>query len=116
MNGGGARRLATAPPHVLHMLPRGHQDYFFADGRELCAHHVRSLGVLASERESEARTLFSEVMAKLLGAGVATETEEDGTPTLSPMLPHDDPKHDGRVAWLRSQIGGRLGLGHRQEE
>ena len=64
--------------------------------------------------------LFSEVMAKLLGvAGSGTRqgaqvNEEEAS--LDTLTPDKDPKQDGRVQWLISEIGGRHALGHRDED
>jgi len=111
MTGTGARGPAMARLRVLHMLPQAHQDYFFAEVRKLCTQYVGSLRISASKRE-----MFSEVMAKLLGAAGSSENDVDDAPALPTLLPHEDPKRDGRVAWLLSEIGGRQALTHRQED
>jgi hypothetical protein len=106
---GGAARLS-----VLNALPRQHQDYFFAAVRKLCTGFVASRGTMAADRESESLELFSEVMAKLLGA-TAAETKE-GDDIKAGLTVHKDPKQDGRVAWLVAEIGGRQALAHRHED
>src|SRR5262249_23067649 len=100
-----------------------------------------SLGLPASDRESEALELFSEVMAKLLGAAslprdVEAEAEmvktgdalgrpEPGSPespdgilATAPdeWMINDDPRRDRRVVWLIEATGGRRALAHRYED
>ena len=111
----GAARLS-----VLNSLPRQHQDYFFEVVRKLCAAVVASRGAPGADRESESLELFSEVMAKLLGAtatGDAQHAETKGGEEIKPNLTvHKSPQQDGRVAWLVAEIGGRQALAHRLED
>jgi hypothetical protein len=114
MRSAGATRLS-----VLNALPRQHQDYFFEEIRKLCAGYIASLGLPLAQRESESLELLSEVMAKLLGASSAAgEAEGDSAlPGNNPEWRADnDPKADGRVAWLVSEVGGRHALSHRHED
>ena len=107
----------TARLRVLNGLPRQHQDYFFEAVRKQCASYVASRGTPVAERESESLELFSEVMAKLLGATAAGEGADaaDEMPSKDWNV-HTDPKQDGRVAWLVAEIGGRTALAHRHED
>lgn len=114
------RGLGAARLRLLTSLPRGHQNYFFEAIRKLCLKHasVGARTVGQADRDSEAAELFSEVMAKLLGA---TGMEQNGNPqptrALSEELAgHDDPKRDARVAWLIESVGGSQALAHRQED
>ena len=113
MRAGGTTRLS-----VLNSLPRQHQDYFFEAVRRACAAYVASRGTPVANRESESLELFSEVMAKLLGATSADGQHAD--PVDEGPEPdwtvHQDPKLDGRVTWLVAEIGGRQALGHRHED
>jgi hypothetical protein len=112
----GATRL-----RVLNSLPRPHQDHFFEEVRVLCAkfitlaaRHDRKI-----DRASETLALFSEVMAKLLGvAGVEAKQEAaDGEAQIRQVwMVDEDPKRDGRVAWLIDQVGGPHALAHRYED
>jgi hypothetical protein len=111
----GATRLS-----VLNSLPRQHQDYFFEAVRNLCASYVASRGTPIVERNAESLELFSEVMAKLLGAtasgeGPHADANEEDEPTPD-WTAHSDPKRDGRVSWLVAEIGGRQALAHRHED
>jgi hypothetical protein len=110
---GGTTRLS-----VLNSLPRQHQDHFFEAVRKLCASYVASRGTPVADRESESLELFSEVMAKLLGATASGEGQhaKDGEDTKPDWTAHKDPKQDGRVAWLVAEIGGRTALAHRHED
>jgi hypothetical protein len=114
MRAGGTARLS-----VLNSLPRQHQDYFFEAVRNLCASYVASKGTAVAQREAESLELFSEVMAKLLGATAAGDSRdgaaEGDTPTPDWTV-DNDPKRDGRVTWLIAEIGGRQALGHRHED
>ena len=111
----------TARLRVLNGLPRQHQDYFFEAVRRLCASYVGSRGTPVADRELEFLELFSEVMAKLLGATAAGEGQgpraeaADEMPNMDWNV-HTDPKQDGRVAWLVAEIGGRTALAHRHED
>src|SRR5262249_26467461 len=58
---------------VLALLPQRHRDYVCEEIRRLCANYIRSLGLPDAARAAEARELFSEVMAKLLGAAALPE-------------------------------------------
>jgi hypothetical protein len=114
---GGTARLS-----LLNGLPRQHQDYFFEAVRRQCASYVASRGTPVAERESESLELFSEVMAKLLGATAAGEGQGAEVAEAANEMPskdwkvHTDPKQDGRVAWLIAEIGGRTALAHRRED
>jgi hypothetical protein len=125
---------------VLTLLPQRHRDYFCEEIRRLCANYIRSLGLPGAEWETEGRELFSEVMAKLLGAaslpeeattddtGDQEDTREDRdckeslrdkpeAPRPSDWSIHEqDPKRDGRVLWLIDGVGGRRALSHRYED
>lgn len=123
---------------VLALLPQRHRDYVCEEIRRLCANYIRSLGLPDAARAAEARELFSEVMAKLLGAAALPEDaamEETGGPAdarkdpeeggahdaqeLSPgdwVIDDQDPKQDGRVRWLLEEVGGRRALLHRYED
>ena len=115
MRAGGTTRLS-----VLNSLPRQHQDYFFEEVRKLCAAYVASRGTPVAQRESESLELFSEVMAKLLGAVASADGQQPGTKDDGDAKPdwavNKDPKRDGRVTWLVSEIGGRQALAHRHED
>src|SRR5262245_18534553 len=124
---------------VLSSLPQLHADYVCAAVREQCARYIASLGIRLADRDSETLELFSEVMAKLLGATAASgrgqadqpddigdESEpangDDRTVDEAAMLgghwtiDERDPKRDGRVIWLIEEIGGRRALSHRYED
>jgi hypothetical protein len=114
MKAGGTARLS-----VLNGLPREHQDFFFEAVRKQCAAYVASRGTPVAERESQSLELFSEVMAKLLGATAASEGQDavaaDDAPSEEWNV-HNDPRQDGRVAWLIAEVGGRTALAHRHED
>lgn len=123
MRAGGPTRLSVLNSlprlSVLNSLPRQHQDYFFEAARRACAAYVASRGTPVADRESESLELFSEVMAKLLGASASGEGQHADAMDEGPKpdwTAHTDPKLDGRVAWLVSEIGGRQALGHRHED
>jgi hypothetical protein len=130
---------------VLNELPQQHRDYFCGEIRTMCSKFVASLGIPMPDRESETLELFSEIMAKLLGAtsrraqhgtrppslnsdDEKTESplddrdEDDEFPEAPDALPTNwvidnaDPKKDGRVAWLIEEIGGRRAMSHRLED
>jgi hypothetical protein len=84
----------------------------------LCINYVASHAIPTADREGVAAELFSEVMAKLLGVGGAAVGGDDGDGHEAPyaFTAHDDPKRDGRVAWLLSEVGGRQALAHRLED
>jgi hypothetical protein len=128
-------------PRVLFSLPRQHQDYFFEEIRRLCMAYLSTVGTRGSDRDSEVRELFSEVMAKLLGGvsspsstEMAPETGQDilkeevrrtsedaeeleGTVGQPISLTADeDPMRDGRVAWLIQETGNRPAIAHRHED
>jgi hypothetical protein len=113
----GATRL-----RVLNSLPWRHQDYFFEAIRTLCTKHIArvSRGRSSADRDAEALELISEVMAKLLGvATIGTgqsldHDEKKATPRE--LLVNDDPKRDGRIAWLIDEVGGSQALTHRYED
>jgi len=109
----GATRLS-----VLNSLPRQHQDYFFEAVRNICVSFVVSRGVPSADRDAESLELFSEVMAKLLGATAAGEgwQTKGGDEPRPDWTAHADPKRDGRVSWLVAEIGGRQALAHRHED
>jgi hypothetical protein len=115
LKAGGAARLS-----VLNSLPRQHQDYFFEAIRRMCAAYVASRGTPVAQRESESLELFSEVMAKLLGATSSGEGQQaahkEYDEPKADLTAHKDPKQDGRVAWLVAEIGGRQALAHRHED
>jgi len=114
MRAAGATRLK-----VLNSLPRQHQDYFFGEVRKLCANFIASGDTPIALRESGALELFSEVMAKLLGAGssgnLMASNKDTGAIERDWRVDHD-PSRDGRVSWLVSEIGGRQALAHRNED
>jgi hypothetical protein len=115
LKAGGTTRLS-----VLNSLPRQHQDYFFEAVRKLCTAYVASRGTPVADRESESLELFSEVMAKLLGATAAGDVPhagaKDGEEFKPDFMVQNDPKQDARVAWLVAEIGGRQALAHRRED
>ena len=115
MRAGGTTRLS-----VLNALPRQHQDYFFEEVRKLCAVYVASRGTPIAQRESESLELFSEVMAKLLGAATSGDGQRPGERDCEEPKPDwtidENPKRDGRVVWLVSEVGGRPALAHRHED
>lgn len=112
------RAVGTTRLGVLNSLPRQHQDRFFEEIRKLCAAYVASRG--ASHNESDVLELFSEVMAKLLGAATSGDRqrpgERDGEEPKPDWTIDEDPKRDGRVIWLVSEVGGRQALAHRHED
>jgi hypothetical protein len=114
------RAAGTTRLSVLNALPRQHQDYFFEAARKLCAAYVASRGAPIAQRESESLELFSEVMAKLLGAVAAGDGQhagaKDGEEPSPDWTVDKDPKRDGRVVWLVAEIGGRQALAHRHED
>jgi hypothetical protein len=121
MTGGGRQGIAATRLSLLNSLPRSHQVYLFAEVRASCVRHVAR--VLrhgpSADRNSEALELFSEVMAKLVGAmSGADDAVGDyvGRDVGEPWTSHDDPKRDGRVAWLIREIGGQKSLAHRYED
>jgi hypothetical protein len=114
MRAAGATRLK-----VLNSLPRQHQDYFFGEVRKLCANFIASRDTPIALRESEALELFSEVIAKLLGAGSSGSliaSNRDAEAFQREWLVDHDPSRDGRVSWLVSEVGGRHALAHRNED
>ncbi len=114
MRAGGTARLS-----VLNSLPRQHQDYFFEAVRKLCASYVASKGTPVAQRDAESLELFSEVMAKLLGATASGDSQAgaaEGDDPKPDWTVDNDPKQDGRVTWLIAEIGGRQALGHRHED
>jgi len=121
MTGGGRQGLTATRLSVLNSLPRTHQVYLFAEVRASCMRHVaRALRQSPSaDRNAEALELFSEVVAKLVGAtsgaddAVGDHVRRDVT---EPWTLDDDPKRDGRVAWLIGEIGGQKALAHRYED
>jgi hypothetical protein len=111
------RAVRTTRLSVLNSLPRQHQDYFFGEVRKLCAVYVSSRGTPNVQREAESLELFSEVMAKLLGvAGSGDGTKNGYEERKHDWAINNDPKRDGRVAWLISEIGGGQALAHRHED
>ena len=114
------RAVGTTRLCVLNALPRQHQDYFFEEVRKLCAAYVASRGTPIAQRESESLELFSEVMAKLLGAVASGDGQhagaKDGEEPKPDWAVNKDPKRDGRVVWLVAEIGGRQALAHRHED
>jgi hypothetical protein len=123
---------------VLNSLPQRHRDYFCAEIRVLCGKYIASLGTKMIDRPSETFELLSEVMIKILGqASRHDELDIGQKDTLTPdaagpkyeketgnlaSIPTDwsiddhDPKRDGRVAWLISEVGGMRALSHRYED
>jgi hypothetical protein len=116
----GTRASGAARLSVLNSLPRQHQDYFFEAVRKLCAAFVASRSGPGADRESESLELFSEVMAKLLGATAGADANhaetKDGDEITPDLTAHKNPKQDGRVAWLVAETGGRQALAHRHED
>jgi hypothetical protein len=107
---------------VLQSLPRRHQEHFFEEVRKLCAKFISSQRIgSAADRESESLELFSEVMAKLIGAAKVGNDEKVGN---LPEIGHDpaawscndDPQLDERVVWLIGEVGGTNALRHRHED
>jgi len=120
---GPAQDRAELRLRVLNALPRRHQDFFYSAVRSACRNYIASLGTPVVDRDSHTLELFSEVMAKLLGATSRADHPEpvsDGGPAASEM-PHwtideTDPRKDGRVAWLIDEAGGARSLSHRFED
>jgi hypothetical protein len=114
------RAVGTTRLSVLNSLPRQHQDYFFEAVRNLCGSYVASKGTPAAQRDAESSELFSEVMAKLLGATASGEGQTAGAVEIevieSEWTTDQDPKRDGRVTWLIAEVGGRQALAHRHED
>jgi hypothetical protein len=108
---GDIRQTEANRLDILNSLPRGHQDYFFAEIQSLCAKFIGRTSRTGAkiDRESEAAELFSEVMAKLLMGGTAVEATQR-------WETNDDPKRDGRVGWLIETVGGSQALSHRHED
>jgi hypothetical protein len=109
---------------VLNALPRRHQDHVFAQIRASCRKYIASIGVKVADRDSETLELFSEAMAKLLGAASQhhdRDSERDEASPAQSSLPdwtidERDPQGDGRVAWLIDEVGGTRSLSHRYED
>jgi hypothetical protein len=93
---------------------------------------VISLGLPLADRSSAAGELLSEVMAKLLGAGLSSNidddmihasritqksTSDDQWPfDLSFQINIEAPEQDDRVRWLIKEVGGQRALKHRFED
>lgn len=117
---------------VLHSLPAQHEMYFYQEIRRRCMDQIAFLGVPLIERASAAGELLSEVMAKLLGVGSSSSTDDDPRQAnhVSRSVPSDEqwpsapsfqinsdaPEQDERVRWLIQEVGGRRALKHRFED
>lgn len=124
---GAAPSRAEIRLRVLNALPQRHKDFFFEAVRAACIRYIGTLGARVNDRNSDALELFSEAMAKLLGASVRSEHGSDvapaedaaADPLPSPadwMIDPEDPKRDGRVTWLIAEVGGARALAHRFED
>lgn len=132
MAAGDKHRRSEIALRVLHSLPAQHEMYFYREMRKQCMHYMVSLGVPLADRSSGAGELLSEVMAKLLGVGLSSGTEdnqqqaallpespsldEQPATALSFQISIDDPEKDERVRWLIQEVGGRRALKHRFED
>src|SRR6267154_6687746 len=96
---------------VLNGLPQRHKDCFFEAVRVACRKYIGSLGAQVNDRDTESLELFSEVMAKMLGASTRAdrdsepETNEAGQGSPLPAMQEwvidaAEPRRDGRVGWL----------------
>jgi len=127
---------------VLNSLPRRHQNYLFNEISRLCRAFIFSSDIPSADREAETRELFSEVMAKLLGAASLDSDEvaelesdrrvingedpdqlQDPEGSAEPVrefpvsaIVDDVPARDQRVAWLIREVGSRRAIAHRYED
>ncbi len=132
MAAGEKHRRGTMALRVLHSLQSQHQKFFYREIRKLCMDFVISLGLPLADRSSAAGELLSEVMAKLLGAGLSSNidddlihasrttqksTSDDQWPfDLSFQINIEAPEQDDRVRWLIKEVGGQRALKHRFED
>jgi hypothetical protein len=132
MAAGDKHRRGEIALLVLHSLPAQHEMYLYREMRRRCMDYIVSLGVPLSDRSSAAGELLSEVMAKLLGVGTSSGTDDDlqqanqipqsassdekPRTAASFDISVDDPEKDERVRWLIQEVGGRRALKHRFED